>query len=216
MTRSVMMLAWSAISLSLTTCGVYAGGNDETRGLRSASSGNDEIRPPQSAPIEFVPKLVLKGRDSKSRDLDPKRDYVAKGDSIEVFVTPQQDVYVYLGYCNGKEFMLYPEPGRTLRAEARHRFKIPEPYNIDDDRVLYVIVSRMEVSPANPDLAIAIAQSRQAVGRGAMDSDCAGGPTPVRSQTPSVIPIDVRAPKEGDPINVVRYELLQRPQPTAR
>lgn len=197
MTRSFVTLAWAAISLSLTTCGAHAGGNDETRA-------------PRSAQIKFTPELVLTNLGSKSRVLDPKHDYVSKGDTIEAFITPEEDAFVYLGYCNNNEFKLYPEADRALRAEARHRFKIPEPYDIDDDRVLYVIVSRTAVSLASPDLAIAIAQSRQAMGRRAMDGDCAGEPeNGAGSQTRSVTPIDVRAAEA--PIKVVRYELLRRP-----
>lgn len=198
MTRPFVMLAWAVISLSLTTCGAHAGGNDETRVPRSANR------------IEFTHQLVLTSPGSKSRVLDPKHAYVAKGDTIEAFITPEEDVFVYLGYCNGDEFKLYPEAGRALRAEARHRFKIPEPYDIDDDRVLYVIASRAEVSLASPDLVIAIAQSRQAMDRRAMDGDCAGGPGDgAGSQTPSVTPINVRPAETA--IKVVRYELLRRP-----
>jgi hypothetical protein len=197
MTRSFVMSAWAAISLSLTTCGAHAGSNDETR-------------VPRSAQIKFTPELVLTSPSSKSRVLDPKHDYVAKGDTIEAFITPEEDAFVYLGYCNGDEFALYPAEGRALRAEARHRFKIPEPYDIDDDRVLYVIVSRTVVSLASPDLAIAIAQSRQARGRRAMDGDCAGEPeNDIGSQARSVTPIDVRAAETA--IKIVRYELLRRP-----
>ena len=203
MTRSFVMLAWAAISLSLATCGARAGGNDETRVPRSANR------------IEFTHQLILTSQGSKSRILDPRHDDVAKGDTIEAFITPEEDVFVYLGYCNDNEFKLYPEAGRALRAEARHRFKLPDPYDIDDDRVLYVIASRAEVSLASPDLAIAIAQSRQAMGRRAMDSDCAGGPGDgTGSQPTSVTPIDVRASETT--IKVVRYELLRRPQPAVR
>jgi hypothetical protein len=198
MTRPFLMLAWAAISLSLTTCGAHAGGNGETRVPRSANR------------IEFTHQLVLTSPGSKSQVLDPKHDYVAKGDTIEAFITPEEAVFVYLAYCNGDEFKLYPEAGRALRAEARHRFKIPEPYDIDDDRVLYVIVSRTVVSLASPDLVIAIAQSRQAMGRRAMDGDCAGGlGDGAGSQTPSVTPINVRPAETA--IKVVRYELLRRP-----
>ena len=196
MTRSFVMLAWVALSLSLATCGARAGGNDETRPPRNAHR------------IEFTPELVLTSPGSKSRVLDPEHDYVAKGDTLEAFITPDEDVFVYLGYCNGDEFALYPPEGRTLRAEARHRFKIPDPYDIDDDRVLYVIVSRTALSLANPDLAIAIAQSRPAMGRRAMDGDCARGPGDgTGSQT--VISTPVRA--QETEIKVVRYKLLQRP-----
>ena len=199
MTRPFVMLSWAAISLSLTTCGAHAGGNDETRVPRSANR------------IEFTHQLVLTSPGSKSRVLDPKHDYVAKGDTIEAFITPKEDVFVYLGYCNGDEFALYPGAGHdALRAEARHRFKISGPYDIDDDRVLYVIVSRTVVSLASSDLVIAIAQSRQAMGRRAMDGDCTGGPGDgVGSQTPSVTPTDVRPAETA--IKVVRYELLRRP-----
>lgn len=203
MTRSFVMLGWAALSLSLASCGARAGDGDETRGPRSANW------------IEFTQQLVLRSPGSKSRVLDPKHDYVAKGDTIEAFITPDEDAFVYLGYCNDNEFKLYPEEGRALRAEARHKFKIPEPYDIDDDRVLYVIVSRTAVSRASPDLAIAIAQSRLAMGRGAMEADCAGGPGDgTGSQTRSVTPIDVRLPETT--IKVIRYELLRRPEPAVR
>jgi hypothetical protein len=160
---------------------------------------------------------VLTSPGSKPRPpLDPKQDYVANGDTIEVFITPEENVFVYLGYCDHNEFKLYPEAGRILRAEARHRFKIPEPYDIDYyDEMLYVIASRAEVSLASADLAFAIAQSRQAMGRRAMDGDCTGGSRKAAgSQDPSVIPIDVRASEAA--IKAVRYELLRRPQPAAR
>jgi len=197
MTRSFMRLAWAALSLSLATCGVHTGPNDGTLG-------------PRNAQIEFTPELVLTSPGSKPRVLDPKHDYVAQGDTIEAFITPEEGVYVHLGYCNGDEFALYPAEGRALRAEAKHRFKIPEPYDIDNDRVLYVIVSRTEVSLASPDLAIAIAQSRQAMGRRAMDDDCPGVPSDdAGSQTPSVTPTDVRPAATA--IRVVRYELLRQP-----
>jgi hypothetical protein len=204
MTRSFVMLAWAALSLSLTTCGAHAGGG-------AHAGDTDETRVPRSAHrIEFTHQLVLTSPGSKSQVLDPEHDYVAKGDTIEAFITPVEDVFVYLGYCNGDEFKLYPAGGPALRAEARHRFKVPEPYDIDDDKVLYVIVSRTEVSLASPDLAIAIGQSRQAMGRRAMDGDCAGGPGDgAGSQAPPVTPIDIRLAETA--IKVVRYELLRRP-----
>jgi hypothetical protein len=155
--------------------------------------------------IEFTPELVLTSPGSKPRVLDPKHDYVTKGDTIEAFITPAEGVFVYLGYCDGDEFALYPAERRALRAEARHRFKIPGPYDIDDDRVLYVIASRTAVSRASPDLAIVIAQSRKAMGRRAMDDECASGPgNGAGSQAPSVRPTNVRPAATA--IKVVRYE----------
>jgi hypothetical protein len=210
MMRPFVMLAWVAISLTLATCGAHGGGNDGTRVSRGENGSNDETRAPRGAGVKFTPELVLTSSDSKPRGLDPSHDYVAKGDTIEAFITPEEDTFVYLGYCNGGEFALYPPEGRVLRAEAKHRFKIPDPYDIDDDRVLYVIVSRTPVSLASPDLAIAIAQSRQAIGRRAMDGDCAGGPGDgAGSQTSSVTPTDLRLPEPA--IRVVRYEFLRRP-----
>jgi hypothetical protein len=198
-----MMLTWRAVLLSLATCGAHIGDNDDTRAPRSVKQ------------IEFTCQLELTSPGSKPRALDPKRDYAANGDTVEVFITPRENAFVYLGYCDHNEFKLYPEAGRVLRAEAGHRFKIPEPYDIDDDKALYVIASRTEVSLASPDLAIAIAQSRQAMGRRAMDSDCAAkSEKGADSQDRSVSPIDVRASETA--IKAVRYELLRRPQPAAR
>lgn len=198
MMRSFLMLAWVILSLSLATCGAHTGGNDETRG-------------PRSVRIEFTPELVLTNPGSKPRILDPKHDSVATGDTIEAFITPEENVFVYLGYCNGDEFALYPPEGRALHAKAGQKFKIPEPYDIDNDRVLYVIVSRTAVSLASPDLAIAIAQSRQAIGHRAMDGDCAGT---TGDGAGSVSPTDVRLPEPA--IRAVRYDFSQRPQPATR
>jgi hypothetical protein len=203
MTELLALLMWCAVSLSLTTCGAHVGDNDDTRGS-----------PRSAKQIEFTSQLVLTTPGSKPRVMDPKQDHVASGDTIEIFITPDEKAFVYLGYCDHNDFKLYPEAGHVLLAEAGHRFKIPEPYDIDDDRVLYVIASRAEVSLASPELFFAIAHSRQAMDRGAMDSDCAGGPGKgTGSQEPSVIPID-RAPVAA--IKAVRYELLRRPQPAAR
>jgi len=203
MTSSISTLARATLLLSLATCGAHAGGNDETR------------RPRDPNQIEFTPELVLTSPGSKPRVLDPKHDYVTKGDTIEAFITPEEGVFVYLGYCDGDEFALYPAEGRALRAEARHRFKIPEPYDIDNDRVLYVIVSRTVVSLASPDLAIAIAQSREAMGRRAMDDDCPGVPSDdAGSQTPSLTVTDVRPATTA--IKVVRYEFYGRRKPAAQ
>src|SRR5262249_15663789 len=164
MTKSFVMLAWAAISLSLATCEAHTGGNDETRVPRNANR------------IEFEYQLVLKSKGSKTRILDPKHGYVATGDTIDVSITPKEDVFVYLRYCDGNTCALYPGTGhKALRAEDKHTFKLPDPYDIDDDKVLYVIASRTEISLASPDLTIAIAQSRQAAGRRAMDGDCAEG-----------------------------------------
>jgi hypothetical protein len=201
MTRSFVMLAWAGISLSLATCAAHAGGNDEIRVPRSAS------------PIKFEPQLELKSKDSKTRILDPKHAYVAyvtKGDAIDVSITPEENVFVYLGYCDRNKFALYPEAGRqALRAQARHTFKLPVPYDIDDDRVLYAIASRTEVSLASPDLTIAIAQSREAVGRRAMDGDCAeGSGDGTGSQASSLTTIIARPADTA--IKAVRYE-LRRP-----
>jgi len=202
MTRPFVVLVWALLSPSLTSCGAHAGGTDDTRAPRS------EHR------IAFTHQLVVTSPGAKPRVLDPRQDDVATGDVVEAFITPEEDVFVYLGYCNGDEFALYPADGRTLRAEARRRFKIPDPYDIVQDRVLYVIASRAEVSLASPDLAIAIAQSRHAMGRQAMSGDCAGGPGDgAGPQTSSLTPIEVRPPETA--IQVVRYEFLQRPRPAA-
>lgn len=203
MTNSLVLLTWCAASLSFATCGAHIGDNDDTRG-----------GPRSAKQIEFTYQLALTNPGSKPRVMDPKQDYVSSGDAIEVFITPEENAFVYLGYCDHNDFKLYPEAGRVLRADAGHRFKIPEPYDIDDDTVLYVIASRAAISLASPDLFFAIADSRQAVGRGAMDGDCAGGSGKgAGSQEPSVIPID-RAPVAA--IKAVRYKLLRRPQPAAR
>jgi hypothetical protein len=215
MTTFFVLLSWTALTLSLTTCGAHAVGRDQPQVPQIVADSNAATRAPRNALIEFAPELILKSPSAKPRVLDSKKDYVDNGDTIEAFITPAENVFVYLGYCSGNEFALYPAEGRSLLAEARQKFKIPEPYDIYDDKVLYVIVSRTVVSLASPDLAIAIAQSRRLMGRRALDDDCAGGPADVAdSQRSSLTPINVRPPETA--ISVVRYEFLRRPQPGAR
>ena len=143
---------------------------------------------------------------SEHRILHRASDSVSNGDSIQALVTPTEDVYLYLGYCDGHEFALYPPRG-SLRAEARHETRIPpgnDGLEITGDsgsEVIYLILSKSELSLSSSDLAVKIASSG-----GSVDADCAGqmhdkSGAPISSQTP----IDVRP--SGNAIEVVRYEL---------
>jgi hypothetical protein len=197
MTKARALSALAMTSLSLAACGVSAPVSDETRLPRSASR------------IQFTQQLVLTRAGAKPRVLNPEHDYVATGDTIYASLTPEEDVFVYLGYCEEAEFKLYPED-RVFRAGARRRFEVPVPYDVGDDRVLYVIVGRTEVSLSSPDLAIAIARSRQAAGRQAMADDCAGrAHDDPDSPSSSVIRINARSAEPT--IKAIRYSLLRQP-----
>lgn len=199
MTRSSAILVWAAIALSLGACGARGGGNQQTRPLDPG---------PQ---ISFEHGLTLTSPGSKPRPLH-QGDYVTTGDEIRAFVRPKESVFVYIGYCDGNEFALYPPKDQPLLAESQQKTEIGPLTVLEGSRpeVVYVIVSRAEISLANPDLAIAIAQSRQAKGRRAVDGDCAAGPGDGSgSQNPSVTPIAKRLPEIV--IEVVRYEFLRRP-----
>jgi hypothetical protein len=143
---------------------------------------------------------------SAHRILHRKGDSVTDGDWIQAVVTPKEDVYLHIGYCDGKKFALFPPQPGSLRAEAGREARIPPGdggFKISGDsksEVLYLILSKTELSLASPDLAVKIASSG-----GSVDGDCGGqmrdgSGAPIPPGTPIAIrPAD-------SALEVVRYE----------
>jgi len=165
-------------------------------------------------PIVFEQRLEARRQDSpKHRKLRPKDDSVSNGDRLQAFIKASQDVYLYLGYCDGHEFVLFPRVGGAVRAEAKREARIPPEHGaleINSDaksEVIYLILSTEELSLASPDLAVKLATSSRAV-----DGDCAGpmrdnSGKPIKPKTP------VTARQSESNIEVVRYE-FQHPGST--
>lgn len=159
-----------------------------------------------AAPIYFKHHLTRRSRSSGRPILIGKRrgSKVATGDYIQASVMPEEAVYLYLGYCDGGEFALFPPVG-SLRAEPGRETRIPpgdtglQVQANSSSEVLYLILSKSELSLSSPDLTIKIASSG-----GAMEGDCAQdeGDGPAR-KTPRWQPTDLRS---DTAIQVVRYE----------
>jgi hypothetical protein len=203
MKRRTAMRAWYAISMNLTVLVACSGRNDATRGMAPTSR------------IVFEHQIEARRPEtSGGRILHRKGDSVANGDWLQALVTPREDVYLYLGYCDGHEFALFPPQG-GLRAEAGHEARIPpgdgglKISGDSESEVLYLILSKGELSLASPDLAVRIASSG-----GSIDGDCHGQMRDsAGSSIPPQTPIDVRP--SDNAIEVVRYEFQHRASTTA-
>lgn len=195
MTRLHVMRTGKAISMALavvTACG------GENNSIRNRVLTN---------PIVFEHRLEARRQGSSIRRiLRPQGDSVSNGDRLQAFVKAAQDVYLYLGYCDGHEFALFPPVGAVVRAEAKREARIPPEHGaleIASDaksEVIYVILSTEELSLASPDLAVKRATSSRSV-----DGDCAG---PMRDSSGKPIPPETPVPARpaGSNIEVVRYE----------
>ena len=193
------MRCWNAISTNLAILMACTNKSDTMRSMAPASR------------ISFVCEFeARRPGTSEYRRITPSSDGVTNGDSIQALVTPTEDVYLYLGYCDGHEFALYPPQG-SLRAEARHGTRIPpadgglEITGNSRSEVVYLILSKSELSLSSSDLAVKIASKGRSV-----DGDCAGqmhnsAGEPISSQ----MPIDVR--RSGNAIEVERYEFKHPP-----
>lgn len=185
--------------------------------LAACGSENHSIRNRiLTNPIVFEHRLEARRQNSSMhRRLRPKGDSVSDGDQLHALVKASQDVYLYLGYCDGHEFALFPPVGGVVRAEAKREARIPPEQGaleIKSDvpsEVIYLILSTEELSLASPDLAVKLAISSEAV-----DGDCAGpmrdsSGKPIRPETP------VKARPAESNIEVVRYE-FKHPVSTVR
>lgn len=188
------MRCWNAISTNLAILAACTNKNGTTRSMVPASR------------IFFEHRFEARRPETPEyRLLHRTGDIVTNGDSIQALVIPVEDVYLYLGYCDGHEFALYPPRG-SLRAEARHETRIPpgdgglEITGDSRSEVVYLILSKSALSLSSSELAVKIASSG-----GSVDGDCAGqmrdsSGSPISSQ----MPIDVR--RSDNAVEVVRYE----------
>jgi hypothetical protein len=162
-----------------------------------AADTNLEKRPVDPGPpVAFKHKLTLTRPGAEPRELK-NGDQVATGDKIWISVTPQEDVFVDIAYCDGAEFTLYREHNPLIVQRGQ-----PEnmgPLTITDGskpEVVYVIVSGTRVSRSNPDLTIAMIRSRHTEKRIVVDGECEDGSNDARAlrqlaKRPAKIPIAV-------------------------
>src|ERR1043165_3583856 len=99
---------------------------------------------------------VRRSATAAPRDLHDG-DTVMTGDRIRASVTTSADAYVYLVFCGGQQFQMYPSQ-RGVRARAGDVVLVPAGAGelVLDDRpgseVLYLILSGNELSLADPSL----------------------------------------------------------------
>ena len=129
-------------------------------------------------------------------------DTVMTGDRIRVSVRTSADAYLYLAFCAGQHLQIYPSQ-HGLRTRAGDLVLVPDGGGelvLDSQpgvEVLYLIVSRDELSRADPDLAALIA----AAGDGIKAVDCGASLDRLMKPTGAVI-------TEPRGIAVVRYRFI--------
>lgn len=138
------------------------------------------------------------------------------GDRIRVSIATSEDAYLYLAFCAGHKLAAYPSQ-RGVRTRAGKLTLVPEGDGelvVDGDpgpEVLYLILSRTELSLADPHLAAAIA----ATGHGAKEVDC-GADLDARLAKPASSGLP-RAPGPSPAKNVLRGSIaLKMPMPASR
>jgi hypothetical protein len=126
-------------------------------------------------------------------------DTVMTGDRIRVSVRTSADAYLYLAFCASQHLQIYPSQ-HGLRITAGDLVLVPDGGGelvLDSQpgsEVLYLIVSRDELSHADPDLAALIA----AIGDGTKAVDCGASLDRLMKPTGAVV-------TEPRGIAVVRY-----------
>lgn len=178
----------------------------------ACSSRGGETRTNLSMPIHITPEVVVQGADgSIQRTLNPLGDEISNGDHIYANVTSQENVFIFLGFCDGSTFKLYPdsETGPLISAKPGQPTRIPEKGGLGingnmEFEVIYVIASSSShLTLASADLQVKLTKSR-----GTPDGDCS---PPPRDRSGSQIPIDQPIDRGADGIKVERYQLKRRP-----
>jgi len=128
-------------------------------------------------------------------------DTVMTGDRIRVSVRTSADAYLYLAFCAGQHLQMYPSQ-HGLRTRAGDLVLVPDGGELVLDsqpgpEVLYLIVSRDELSRADPDLSALIA----AGGDGIKAVDCGASLDRLIKPTEAVV-------TEPRGIAVVRYRFI--------
>lgn len=168
------VLIWNAIPMSLVAS-TLAGCTDDHK-VRNADPQLDEATRGiyiEHGRLGFDHALqVRRSKDAAPHELHDG-DAVMSGDRIRVSVATSEEAYLYLAFCVGHELAVYPSK-RGVRTRAGNLTLVPEGDGelvVDGDpepEVLYLILSRTEISLADPHLADAIA----ATGHGAKEADC--------------------------------------------
>lgn len=118
-------------------------------------------------------QLALHLRGSKDGPLG-NGDTVVNGDRIKVSVQTSEDAHLYLAYCTSDRVLaVYPNYG-SVRTRAGEVTTPPADLVLDTNtgpEALYVILSRSELSSADPKLAYALHASQQ----WDANIDCGGG-----------------------------------------
>jgi len=154
---------------------------------------------------------MLKVRQSKNgapRDLRDG-DTAMTGDRIHLSILTSSDAYLYLAFCAHRALAIYPQHG--IRTRAGDLMTAPDLDLMLDDipgpEVIYVIVSRRELSIADPKLADAIAAQRPS----GMTADCGPG----FEATLAGNPAPGTAPPTPITTQVIRGERLRKKPTTA-
>jgi hypothetical protein len=107
---------------------------------------------------------VRRSRTGVSHELHDG-DAVMTGDRMRASIQTSEDAYLYLAFCAHQELAVYPTQGgiRTRAGEVMAAPQAGTELVFDGDpgpEVLYVILSRTEISVADPRLAAALAAQR--------------------------------------------------------
>lgn len=160
--RRALLVLWAVVAPHVGGCGA-----DSLQTRRAAPA----------LPVAFEHKLTLMRRGLAPRELRADElVHVATNDEIWVSITPLEDAYVYIGYCDGAEFILYGEGDRPF--VQRNQSVKKGPLTIEDGskpEVFYVIASRAPVSRSSADLMLAMIRSRHVRKRIAVDGECEDG-----------------------------------------
>lgn len=188
--------------LTVAACGGAPRGASESV-EPPASPGSIAVDAERGAEVQYGPiDLQVALRVNGARRGAPRDgDIVRSGDHLQLTIQTREASHVYLAYCSrDRELTWFPPRGNIL-TRPNEVVIAPDPNAaivLDDNlgpEVLYVVVSRFELSSADPELAKAIEASRQ----GGLASDCGqpfGGkpalppkkPPPKRGQGASSIP----------------------------
>jgi hypothetical protein len=141
-------------------------------------------------------------------------DTAMTGDRIHLSILTSSDAYLYLAFCAHRALAIYPQHG--IRTRAGDLMSAPDRDLVLDDipgpEVIYVILSRRELSIADPKLAAAIAAQRPS----GMTTDCGpsfeatlvGNPAPSTGKpTPSTTQVLRGERLRKKPRNAMRPDL---------
>ena len=166
MTDRRLLLAISVLAGCTSTAQARKATMQELRGA-SSQGGPDETR----GIVIDRPRLgfdlalqVRRSRNGVPHELHDG-DTVMTGDRMRATVQTSEDAYLYLAFCAHQELTIYPPQG-GIRTRAGELILVPQAgaeLVFDGDlgtEVLYVILSRTELSMAGPHLEQALATQR--------------------------------------------------------